>query len=174
MKIALIGYGRMGKATALAACAGNHEVVSIVDPVIEQSALQNVECFRNIDEKALASADVCIEFTNPAVAPENFRRVLEFNKPLVTGTTGWFEQIEDIQKQVENCNGSFLYAPNFSIGVNLFYQLAEIAGALFSRFEDYDPYILESHHSGKADSPSGTALRLADIVMECMPQKKRL
>ena len=167
MKIALIGYGRMGQATERAAQARGHQIIARIDPVAPGAD------FAEISPEAVEEADICVEFTLPGSAVGNLLRLLELNKPVVTGTTGWQGQLDEVRAAVERTKGALLYGPNFSIGVNLLFRLTKTAAELFKRFEQYDPYVWEIHHSGKADSPSGTAAKLANIVQEGIPRKTK-
>jgi 4-hydroxy-tetrahydrodipicolinate reductase len=168
MKIALVGYGRMGRAVERVAAEFGHEVVARIHRSAPDAGS------REITPKALAGAEICVEFTHLSAAVDNFRRLLALNLPIVTGTTGWLDDLDQVREMVEQTGGAFLYAPNFSIGVNLFYLIADMAAQLVDKFPDYDPYVSEIHHSGKADSPSGTGLRLAEILSTRIARKQKL
>jgi 4-hydroxy-tetrahydrodipicolinate reductase len=168
MKIALIGYGRMGREVEMAAAEKGHAVVARIDPF----AAETTE--REISAATLESADVCIEFTQPDAVVKNVRQVAHLKKPVVIGTTGWYEQLATVEKTVLAAGAALVYAPNFSLGVNLFYRIAETAAALFNRFEEYDVCCLEMHHRKKVDSPSGTAKKLAEIILKSFPRKKQV
>jgi 4-hydroxy-tetrahydrodipicolinate reductase len=168
MNIAIIGYGRMGHAVERAAEARGHRIVARIDP--EASGAD----FAEISAAAVADAEICVEFTLPGAVVGNLLRLLELGRPVVTGTTGWQDRLAEVRTAIERTNGTLLHGPNFSIGVNLLFHLTKTAAALFNRFEQYDPYVWEMHHSGKADSPSGTAVRLAEIVQAGIPRKTRL
>lgn len=153
MKIALIGYGKMGRIIAgLAQEKGDQIVVRIDENNSENLAEQ------------LKSADVAIDFSNAEAVRINVEACLEANIPLVEGTTGWNAQKEEIKNLIETKNGAFVFGANFSVGVNLFYRIADFASELFSKFDDYEAFIEEQHHSKKLDAPSGTALKLKEIV----------
>jgi 4-hydroxy-tetrahydrodipicolinate reductase len=115
-----------------------------------------------------------VEFTHPKAAASNIEQVVRFRKPLVVGTTGWYQHLPAIEKIVVQQKTGLVYAPNFSLGVNLFYRVAAAAARLFQRFEDYDVCGAETHHRLKVDSPSGTARKLSEIVLEHFPRKKRV
>ncbi|MBN1518443.1 4-hydroxy-tetrahydrodipicolinate reductase [Candidatus Sumerlaeota bacterium] len=169
MKLALIGYGRMGRALHETAMQTGHEIVALIDPAPNAGAM-----FKSIEAEAVAEADVCLEFTAPQSAAENLLRLIELGKPTVCGSTGWHSRQDEVHEAVKKNNGALLCAANFSIGVNLFYRIVEHAAGLFDKFADYEPYVLEHHHSGKADAPSGTALQLAEIVRGAIDRKTAL
>jgi 4-hydroxy-tetrahydrodipicolinate reductase len=162
MKIALIGYGKMGKAIEELALQRGHNVVLKIDE-------DNQNEF--IKEK-ITKADVAIEFTGPQSAFDNISRILEFGVPVVSGSTGWLEKIDAIKMVCTANNGSFLYASNFSIGVNIFFELNKKLAALMAAHGDYEVNITEIHHTQKKDAPSGTAITLAEQVLEKLPRKK--
>jgi 4-hydroxy-tetrahydrodipicolinate reductase len=153
MKIALIGYGKMGRIIERLAAEKGDEIVLKID---ESNA-------QDLAEK-LKSADAVIDFSSAKAVKRNVEACLAANVPLVEGTTGWNEQKEEIRKLVERQNGAFVFGANFSVGVNLFYRIADFASALFAKFDDYEAFIEEQHHSRKLDAPSGTALKLKEIV----------
>ncbi len=156
MKIALLGYGKMGKTIAELAPPMGHEIVfhSSLD---ESKRIQN---------KELNEADLVIEFTSPASACQNVMQCLEAGYPIVSGTTGWFHQYKnEILKKVTDLDGSFFYASNFSIGVNIFFELNKKLAQLMESKPDYQCSIHEIHHVHKKDAPSGTAISLADQII---------
>ena len=153
MKIALIGYGKMGHIIERLATEKGDEIVLKID----ESNAQNLT-------KQLKSAEVAIDFSNAEAVKKNVEACLSARVPLVEGTTGWNEQRKEIRKLVEQQNGAFVFGANFSVGVNLFYRIADFAAALFAKFDDYEAFIEEQHHSRKLDAPSGTALKLKEIV----------
>jgi 4-hydroxy-tetrahydrodipicolinate reductase len=157
MKIALIGYGAMGKLIGQLAENKNHQIAVIID---ERDAQFSAE---DLAEK-LKGADAAIDFSVAEAVERNVRACLAANVPLVEGTTGWNAEREAIENLVEAENGAFVFGANFSVGVNLFYRIADFAAALFAKFPDYEAFIEERHHSRKKDAPSGTALKLKDIV----------
>lgn len=159
MKIALIGYGAMGKLIRRLAEEKGHEIAVVVtDADAGQSAAELAEKLRG--------ADVAIDFTSAEAVQRNVEACVEANVPLVEGTTGWNAEQGDIERIVRNGNGAFVFGANFSIGVNLFYRIADFAAELFAKFPEYEAFIEEQHHSRKKDAPSGTALKLKDIVAE--------
>lgn len=157
-KLCLIGYGKMGKMIAELAPSQDCEVVSIVDPSLAQHhALINAE--------ALAGADVCIDFSHPSVVLANIRQTVALGKNLVVGTTGWNAHLEEIKTLVQSTGTGFLHGANFSIGMNLFQRVIAYASTVFDKFEAYDSFGYEIHHRQKADSPSGTAIELANTIL---------
>jgi 4-hydroxy-tetrahydrodipicolinate reductase len=161
MKIALIGYGKMGKAIEEIALQRKHEIVLKI-------SRDNLQEFPNISK-----ADVAIEFTNPGSAYQNIKKAIELNVPTVCGTTGWLEKYDEIKKLVGEKKGSFIYASNFSVGVNIFFELNKKLAALMSSHPDYEAIIEEIHHTQKKDAPSGTAITLAEQILEANKKKKR-
>lgn len=159
MKIALIGYGAMGKLIETLAKQKGYEIVEVID---EKSAQKSVE---ELADK-LKNADAAIDFSVAEAVEKNARACCLARVSLVEGTTGWNSQVEEIKRIVSEQGGSFVFGANFSIGVNLFYRVANYAAELFSKFEDYETFIEEQHHSRKVDAPSGTALKLKSIVAE--------
>ncbi len=159
MKIAIIGYGAMGKLIETLAKNKGHEIVEIID---EESAELSV---KDLAEK-LKSADVAIDFSVAEAVKKNVEACCLADISLVEGATGWNSELESIKEFVGENNGSFVFGANFSIGVNLFYRVVDYASELFAKFEDYETFIEEQHHSRKVDAPSGTALKLQDIVAE--------
>jgi 4-hydroxy-tetrahydrodipicolinate reductase len=146
MKIALIGYGKMGRMVETVALQRHHTISSRIGYDI---------CIDADD------TDIFIDFTHPDCAVDNISACASLGKSLVVGTTGWYERLPEVKKMVEQSNIGLLYAPNFAIGVHLFLRLAANAAKLFA---EYDIAISEEHHNQKADRPSGTALALADVV----------
>lgn len=118
--------------------------------------------------------DVLIDFSIPDVVLGNVRSAVKISKPLVIGTTGWSHQLEEIQNALRNAEIGVIYASNFSLGMNLFFRIIENAAKLMDRFDEYDPYIHELHHRGKVDSPSGTALTLAEILQSRLERKNNV
>lgn len=163
MKIALIGYGKMGKTIEQIARERGHRIVSIVD-------INNPEEFQS---DAFKSADVAIEFTTPATAFANYLRCFEAGVPVVSGTTGWLERIGEIKEKCEKEGKTFFYASNFSIGVNIFFALNKYLARLMNRFSGYDVHMTETHHIHKLDAPSGTAITLAEGILENIDRKER-
>ena len=153
MKIALIGYGKMGKAIEEIAIERGHEVVLKVT-----SQSQNWE-------KSLEHTDVAIEFTRPDSAVHNITTLINTGIPTVTGTTGWYDRYAEIEQLIQQNNGSFLAATNFSIGVNLFFAINTYVAKLMNTQPEYDVSMEEIHHLQKLDAPSGTAITLAEQII---------
>jgi len=152
MQIALIGYGKMGKLIEQIALQKGHVITS------------RITATSQITDSNLSQADVCIDFSHPHAILDNTMRVSELKKNLIVGTTGWYEHLPTVKSIVNQANIGFLYSPNFSIGVQLFFKIVKEAAALISHFPEYDVGIFEAHHKAKADSPSGTAKALADVL----------
>jgi 4-hydroxy-tetrahydrodipicolinate reductase len=169
MKIALIGYGKMGKMIEQIACSCGHEIAAIVDPA---AAGKNIA--KTIGEANLESADAAIEFSQPSQAVNNIIALTQKKIPVVTGTTGWLDRMDEVEKAVKSSGNSLLWASNFSIGVNLFYRIAWYAAALADNFPEYDIGGFEAHHNKKLDSPSGTAKTLAEGVLSKVGRKKKI
>lgn len=157
MKIALIGYGTMGRLIKTLAENKKHEIAAVID---ESSANLSVN---ELAEK-LKEADAAIDFSVADAVGRNVEACLLANVPLVEGTTGWNGEKENIKKLVEEKQGAFVFAANFSIGVNLFYKITDYAAELIGKFEEYEAFVEEQHHSRKKDAPSGTALKLKEIL----------
>jgi len=162
MKIALIGYGKMGKAIEEIAVSGGHEIVLKV-------GIENLE--DNTPEN-IRKADVAIEFTGPESAFDNIIRSLEAGVPVVSGSTGWLSRLEEVRQFVRNNGHTFLYASNFSVGVNIFFELNRRLAAMMASHPEYEVQLTEVHHTEKRDAPSGTAITLAQQIMEKIPRKK--
>ncbi|MES1214433.1 MAG: 4-hydroxy-tetrahydrodipicolinate reductase [Bacteroidota bacterium] len=162
MKIALIGYGKMGKAIEEIALQRGHEIVLKIDENNQQ----------DFTEEHISKSDVAIEFTGPNSAFENIKTTLQFHVPVVSGSTGWLERLDDIKKICSANDGTFLYASNFSVGVNVFFEINKKLAALMAPHNDYEVSITEIHHTQKKDSPSGTAITIAEQVLENFPRKK--
>ncbi|MDA8572629.1 4-hydroxy-tetrahydrodipicolinate reductase [Flavobacteriaceae bacterium] len=150
MKIALLGYGKMGKVIEKIALERGHHVVLKID-----------KDDTNFD---LSVADVAIDFSVPTAAVGNISAALNQNVPVISGTTGWLDNFEDIKSICEKTNGAFIYASNFSLGVNLFFELNKVLAKLITPFKEYNVQIEEIHHTQKQDAPSGTAITLAEGI----------
>lgn len=162
MKIALIGYGKMGKAIETIALEKGHTVVLKID-------MDNQADFT---AEKLQQADVAIEFTGPHSAVENIKQCIAFGVPVVSGSTGWLTQWTEVESHCNNFKGGLLYASNFSIGVNLFFELNTYLAKLMSNHTDYEVMLEEIHHTQKKDAPSGTAITLAEQVLAHIQTKK--
>ncbi|MDR1869093.1 MAG: 4-hydroxy-tetrahydrodipicolinate reductase [Treponema sp.] len=173
MKIAIIGYGKMGKMIEQIARAQGHAIAAIVDPFADDAPAE-IAVSKTVAEAALDSADAAIEFTQPSTAATNIIALAERKIPTVVGTTGWHERMGEVSKAVEASGGSLLWASNFSIGVNLFYRIAWYAAELANNFPEYDVGGFEAHHNKKIDSPSGTAKILAEGALSRIDRKKKI
>ncbi len=160
MKIALIGYGKMGKAIEAFALKRNHTIVIKVDSE-DPSTLSKIK-----------EADVAIEFSQPNAVMKNLKACFEAKVPVVCGTTGWLENKHEAETYCRNHNGTFLYASNFSLGVNIFFKLNEMLASMMDKHGAYDVEIDEIHHTQKKDAPSGTAITLAEGILNKIERKK--
>lgn len=161
LNIAIIGYGKMGKTIEKVLNERGHEVVlKITSKNKDLMTTQNLQ-----------KADVAIEFTNPDSAIENFYKCFEAGLPVVSGSTGWFNQLEAVTDKVKEQNGSLFYAPNFSVGVNIFFHINKLMAKLMNQQEEYDVDMEEIHHTEKLDSPSGTAIKTAEILLNELERK---
>lgn len=156
MKIALIGYGKMGKTIEQIALSRGHQIVSVID-------INNPE---EIYSDNFKSADVAIEFTTPATAFDNYMKCFSAGVPVVSGTTGWLNRIGEIKEMCEKEGKTFFYASNFSIGVNIFFALNKHLAKIMNQFPAYDVKMMETHHIHKLDAPSGTAKTLQEAIGE--------
>ena len=152
MRIALFGYGKMGRVIEQAAQSRGMEVVAVVDPLSGSRG-------------DVGQAEVCIDFTEPGAALGNIERAASAGLPIVIGTTGWYDQIEQAKQIVDRAGTGLVYGSNFSLGVNLMFRLVSRAAELFGPFlSTYDPFIEEAHHKFKKDAPSGTAFMLKQTL----------
>ena len=165
MKIAIIGTGKTGQAVGRLAGVDGHDVVARFN-----SASPLLEALRD----NLNDADVLIDFSRPDLALSHLERYCEWGVKAVVGTTGWYDEIDQVKKWVENSDAGILYAANFSIGVALTSRLIEAAAGLVDKLPEYDVSIHETHHRHKLDSPSGTALHLANILQQRISRKTSL
>lgn len=161
LKVAIIGYGKMGKTIEQILTERGHEVTLKITS-------KNKDL---MTKENLGKADVAIEFTNPHSAIDNFYKCFEAGLPVVSGSTGWLDQLETVSKKVEEKNASFFYAPNFSVGVNIFFHINKVMAKLMNKQPEYDVEMEEIHHTEKLDSPSGTAIKTADILLQELERK---
>ena len=159
MKIALIGYGKMGHMIEEIAQERGHQIVLRI----------NIDNTEDLNRANLENADVAIEFTGPDSAFGNVTKCLEFGTPVVSGSTGWNEQLKDAKEYCWEKKGSFLHASNFSIGVNIFFEVNKLLARLMAQQPSYSVHINEIHHTQKKDAPSGTAVTLAEGVIDAIP-----
>jgi 4-hydroxy-tetrahydrodipicolinate reductase len=162
MKIALLGYGKMGKIIEKIAVDRKHEIVLKIDQ-------------DNQDEftaENLQKADVAIEFSTPSTVLNNISNCFSAGVPVVVGTTGWYNHLQQIKQQCGQSNGSMIYGSNFSVGVNLFFHVNRVLAKLMNNYPYYDVQVEEIHHTQKLDSPSGTAITIAEGIIENLDAKK--
>ena len=156
LKIALLGYGKMGKEIEKIALEKSHIIIARIDNSddwIEQ-------------EEQLQEADIAIEFSTPETVLENISRCFKMNLPIIAGTTGWYHEMEKIEEECRIKNASMLWASNFSIGMNIFFKINSILAQLTDKFPEYKAHIHEIHHTQKLDAPSGTAIAIANGIIE--------
>ncbi len=160
MKILLVGYGKMGKTIERVATDRGHEIAGRID-------------IDNQHEFDKASADVAIEFSHPDAAFENVKKCLMRGIPVVCGTTGWLNKKNEIERLANEKDGTFFYASNYSLGVNIFFKVNEYLAKIMNNFDAYDIQLEEIHHTEKKDAPSGTAITLAEGVLKNVTRKKQ-
>lgn len=163
MNIALVGYGKMGRAIEAVALQRGHQITVKIDQDNQQ----------DFTRENLSKADVAIEFTGPESALKNVLGCMDAGTPIVCGSTGWLQHIAQVQQVVTEKNGSFLYASNFSVGVNIFFEINKKLAALMAGQAAYDVQLTEIHHTAKKDAPSGTAITIAEQILEAFPPKKQ-
>ena len=163
MKIAIIGYGKMGKAIEEIAIAKGHEIVLKIDAY-------NTSDFT---KENVQKANVAIEFTGPDTAFENISKCIEWGVPVISGSTGWLDDFEKAKKLCEEKKGCLIYASNFSIGVNLFFEINKKVASLMESYDNYDVSMTETHHTEKKDAPSGTAISLAEQILAQIGRKNK-
>jgi 4-hydroxy-tetrahydrodipicolinate reductase len=163
MVIALVGYGKMGKTIEGIALERGHSIGLKID----------IDTTGSFTKENLNKCDVAIEFTGPHSAKENILKCLDAGIPVISGSTGWLESLEEVQKFCKQRNGSFLYASNFSVGVNIFFELNKKLAQLMKNQPGYDISMEEVHHTQKKDAPSGTAITLAEQILDEAPRKKK-
>jgi len=161
MKIALIGYGKMGKAIEEIALQKEHGIVLKID-------INNAE---ELTAENLKNADVAIEFTGPHTAVNNILKCIEYGVPVVSGSTGWLKEWENVKHFCNEQNGTLIYASNYSIGVNLFFEVNKHLASIMNAYPEYDIMLKEIHHTQKKDAPSGTAITLAEQVLSNLARK---
>jgi len=162
LKIALIGYGKMGKAIEEIAIQKGHSIILKIDA-------DNLEDFT---VTKLQQCDVAIEFTSPHSAVQNIKNCIDAGIPVASGSTGWLEEWPGVKKYCEEKNGTLIYASNYSIGVNIFFEVNKKLASMMSSHTAYNVMVEEIHHTAKKDAPSGTAITLAEQVLAAYPRKK--
>lgn len=162
MKIALLGYGKMGQIIERFALERGHEVVL----KISSSNLDD------LNTANLSKADVAIDFSIPDATIGNIYRCFEANVPIVVGSTGWYGQLQEVKDECLASNNTLLYGSNFSIGVNIFFHINQVLAKVMNNFPAYDVQVEEIHHTQKLDSPSGTAMTIAEGIIDALDSKK--
>jgi len=162
MKIALLGYGKMGKIIEKVAIDRKHEIVLKID----------YDNQHELTAENLQKADVVIEFSTPHTVLGNIEHCFNAGVPIVVGTTGWYNELQQVKQQCEENNNSLVYASNFSIGVNIFFHVNRVLAKLMNNYPYYDVQVEEIHHTQKMDSPSGTAITIAEGIIENIKSKK--
>ena len=163
MRIALIGYGKMGKIIEEICLRKGHQIAIKINSANR----------KDLTVANLKASDVAIEFTKPESAVENILLCLNAGIPVVSGTTGWLEQFKIVKDICIEKNGAFLYASNFSVGVNIFFEINKKLASLMSLHPAYDVQLMEIHHTKKKDAPSGTAITLAEQILKEIPAKRK-
>ncbi len=163
LKLILIGYGRMGKEIEQVAEKKGHEVILTIDK-------DNPDDFTVSN---LQKGDIAIEFTAPDSAYENIVKCFEAGIPVVSGTTGWMDRFYEIRKQCIEQGKSFFHAPNFNIGVNLFFKVNAFLAKIMNQYSDYEVEVEETHHIHKLDAPSGTAVNIAESILQEIDRKNK-
>ena len=168
MNIALIGYGRMGKEIEHIAKQRGHTISAIIDPN------EGGATHKEISDGGLQNVDACIEFTHPSVVLENIEKLSKLKLNIVVGTTGWYDTIVTVKSMIEKNGNGFIYGSNFSVGVNVFFAIVEKAAKIMNNVQEYDVFGYELHHNQKADSPSGTARSVAEILEKNIDRKTKI
>lgn len=162
MKLALLGYGKMGRIIEKFAIDRGHEIVLKIDEnTLEQLTVEN-----------LKQADAAIDFSTPHSVLNNISKCFEADLPVVVGTTGWYDELESVKNTCESGNKALLYGSNFSVGVNVFFMVNKVLAKIMNRYSQYDVLVEEIHHTQKLDSPSGTAITIAEGIIEGLNSKK--
>lgn len=167
MNIALVGYGKMGKEVESAAQARNILIKKIL-------TVENNLTGMGISAETLKDVDVCIDFSVSAAVINNLSAIAQCGKNIVVGTTGWYDKLDKVKKIVKENNIGMLYSPNFSIGMNIFFQILGSTSSVFDKFDMYDVAVNEIHHRGKLDNPSGTALAIGQTILQHIRRKKEI
>ncbi|MDR1459914.1 MAG: 4-hydroxy-tetrahydrodipicolinate reductase [Bacteroidales bacterium] len=162
MNIAILGYGRMGEQIEKVALEHKHKIIAYID--------NEKDWTKQID--LLKQSDVAIDFSTPEAVVSNIYKCFDLNLPVVVGTTGWRQHLEEIKEKCLKNNQSLIYASNFSLGVNLFFALNKALAKIMNGYNDFDVSIEEIHHAGKKDSPSGTAIVLANDIIKYLSRKE--
>jgi 4-hydroxy-tetrahydrodipicolinate reductase len=162
IKLAIVGYGKMGK-----------EIESVIDQA-KFKLIGKYDIDNRIQDNLGEVPDVAIEFSTPKSAIDNIEFLASRKINIVCGTTGWYDKIDKVKEIIANNDTGFIYATNFSLGVNIFYQIVKSAAEIINKFQSYDVAVSEIHHNQKIDRPSGTALRITDLLIEGIKRKERI
>jgi 4-hydroxy-tetrahydrodipicolinate reductase len=168
MNIGIIGHGKMGHEVESRANAENIGIAAVIDPDDRDATS------KEITAKSMEHVDVAIDFSTPSSVLTNVERLAALHKNVVVGTTGWYENMDRIKALVKKEKIGLIYSPNFSVGVNLFFQIVKRAAVLVDKFPGYDPYVYEIHHNQKTDAPGGTARVLGNIIIDNVKRKKKM
>ncbi len=174
MKIALVGYGKVGHMIESIAKKRGNEVVLTVDPFAPDATLKTSDSAEIAAAVKASGAEGVIEFTHPTSVMGNITALVPAGVPVVVGTTGWLGELDNVAALVKEYNNALFYAANFSVGVNLFYKVVAEAAKLIGEYDEYDVATWEAHHNQKADSPSGTALEIARQILDNMSSKTEM
>ncbi|MBM4235129.1 MAG: 4-hydroxy-tetrahydrodipicolinate reductase [Firmicutes bacterium] len=169
MQIGIAGYGKMGKMIRQKALEKGHQVAAVIDPSSDAEEITSREI-----SSAILPLDVIIDFTDPQTLVDNVTLYGELQLPVVIGTTGWYDRLSEVATIVNRAGTGLIWSGNFSLGVNIFFQLVKAAAGLMERFEQYDVLVSEVHHSQKKDSPSGTAEMIGAILLDALSRKMRI
>lgn len=161
MKIAILGYGKMGRIIEKFATERGHEIVLKV----------NIDNMEDLNIENLQKADVAIDFSTPDSALSNIQLCFDAKLPIVVGTTGWYGHLQEVKNQCEHSNNTLLYASNFSVGVNVFFFVNKILAKIMNRYPQYEVQVEEIHHTEKLDAPSGTAMTIAEGILSELDRK---
>jgi 4-hydroxy-tetrahydrodipicolinate reductase len=161
MKIALLGYGKMGKIIEQIALGRQHQIVLKIDK----------DNLHEATPENLRQADVAIEFSTPSSVIANINRCFEAGIPIIVGTTGWYEQLEQVKEKCLAGNNSLLYGSNYSVGVNIFFHINRVLAKVMNNYPYYDVQVEEIHHTQKLDAPSGTAITIAEGILNGLDNK---
>ncbi|UKT62667.1 4-hydroxy-tetrahydrodipicolinate reductase [Pedobacter mucosus] len=161
MKIALLGYGKMGQIIEKFALERGHEIVLTI-------SIDNQE---DLTRQNLKAADVAIDFSTPDSVLQNINACFDANVPIVVGTTGWYGKLQEVKNDCDSSNNTLLYGSNFSIGVNLFFKINQALAKLMNNYPAYDVQVEEIHHTQKLDAPSGTAITIAEGIVDNIERK---
>ena len=162
MKLALLGYGKMGQIIEQIAIDRGHQIVLRIDALNQE----------DLTSENLQKADVAIDFSTPASVLDNVEACFEASVPVVVGTTGWYEKLAEVESKCRTGNNTMIYASNFSVGVNVFFHINKVLASIMNRYSQYEVQVEEIHHTQKLDSPSGTAITIAEGIIRQLERKQ--